>query len=152
MRAEISEAMKAAQRDKDQTRLGTLRLMSAAIKDRDIAIRSAGGEQQLADEAEILQLLGKMMKQREESAKAYEEAGRLELADRERAEIRVIQAFLPQPLSADETQKAVSDAIADTAAASVRDMGKVMGVLKQRYAGRLDFGAVGPMVRSALTG
>ncbi|MBX2855669.1 MAG: GatB/YqeY domain-containing protein [Rhodobacteraceae bacterium] len=152
MRTEISEAMKTAMREKDQTRLGTLRLMNAAIKDRDIAIRSASGEQQLADEIEILQLLGKMMKQREESAKAYEEAGRLELADRERAEIRVIQEFLPQPLSVDETQAAVRDAIAETAAASVRDIGKVMGVLKQRYAGRLDFGAVGPLVRTALTG
>jgi len=132
---------------KDTMRLGTLRLINAAIKDREIANREAGGT---VSEADILAILGKMVKQRQESAKAYEEGGRLELAEREQAEIKVINDYLPAQLSAAETEAAVDAAIADVGASSIRDMGKVMGVLKGKYTGQIDFGAVGPMVKARL--
>jgi len=132
---------------KDTMRLGTLRLINAAIKDREIANREAGGE---VSEADILAILGKMVKQRQESAKAYEEGGRLELAEREQAEIKVINDYLPAQLSEAETEAAVDAAIADVGASSIRDMGKVMGVLKGKYTGQIDFGAVGPMVKARL--
>ncbi len=146
-RTEITDALKEAMKAKDATRLGTLRLINAAIKDRDIDLRSEGRE--VTDE-EILGILGKMVKQRQESTKAYEEGGRLELAEREQLEIKVITDFLPAQLSAEEAQAAVDEAIAQTGAESIRDMGKVMGVLKGKYTGRMDFGAVGPMVKSRL--
>lgn len=146
-RTEITEALKVAMKAKDTLRLGTLRLINAAIKDRDIAKRVEGGE---VDDTEILSILGKMVKQRQESAKAYEEGGRLELAQGELDEIKVINGFLPAQLSADATAAAVDAAIAETGAESIRDMGKVMGVLKSKYTGQLDFGAVGPMVKDRL--
>jgi uncharacterized protein YqeY len=146
-RTEITDALKEAMKAKDATRLGTLRLINAAIKDRDIALRAEGGE---VGDAEILAILGKMVKQRQESAKAYEEGGRLELAEQEMAEIKVITDFLPAQLSEDETAAAVDDAIATTGAESIRDMGKVMGVLKGKYTGQMDFGAVGPLVKARL--
>ncbi|MEM9584205.1 MAG: GatB/YqeY domain-containing protein [Pseudomonadota bacterium] len=146
-RTEITDALKEAMKAKDATRLGTLRLINAAIKDRDIDLRSEGRE--VTDE-EILGILGKMVKQRQESTKAYEEGGRLELAEREQAEIKVITGFLPAQLSAEEAQAAVEAAIAETGADSIRDMGKVMGVLKGKYTGQMDFGAVGPLVKARL--
>lgn len=146
-RTEITDALKEAMKAKDATRLGTLRLINAAIKDRDIALRAEGGE---VGDAEILAILGKMVKQRQESAKAYEEGGRLELAEQEMAEIKVITDFLPAQLSEDETAAAVDEAIATTGAESIRDMGKVMGVLKGKYTGQMDFGAVGPLVKARL--
>jgi uncharacterized protein YqeY len=146
-RTEITDALKEAMKAKDTMRLGTLRLINAAIKDREIANREAGGE---VSEADILAILGKMVKQRQESAKAYEEGGRLELAEREQAEIKVINDYLPAQLSEAETEAAVEAAIADTGASSIRDMGKVMGVLKGKYTGQIDFGAVGPMVKARL--
>jgi uncharacterized protein YqeY len=146
-RTEITDALKEAMKAKDATRLGTLRLINAAIKDRDIALRAEGGE---VGDAEILAILGKMVKQRQESAKAYEEGGRLELAEQEMAEIKVITDYLPAQLSEDETAAAVDDAIATTGAESIRDMGKVMGVLKGKYTGQMDFGAVGPLVKARL--
>lgn len=149
LRDRISTALKDAMRAKDADRLSTLRLINAAIKDRDIASRGDGGETG-ASAADILAILGKMVKQRQESARAYEEGGRLELAEKEQSEIRVIEEFLPRQLSEAETLKAVDAAIADTGADSVRDMGKVMGVLKQKYTGRMDFGQVGPMVKDRL--
>ena len=136
-------------RSKDQIRLSTLRLMSAALKDQDIAKRSEDGADVLS-EAEIMALFSKMVKQREESAKAYEEAGRMELAEREREEQKIIREFLPKPLSEAEVEEAVAKAIRETGASSIRDMGKVMGALKAAYTGRIDFGAVGPRVKSAL--
>ena len=149
MRARLSEEMKDAMRAKDKTRLSTLRLMSAALKDQDIAARGEDGTGALS-EGEITQLFAKMVKQREDSARAYEEAGRMDMAERERAEQAVIREFLPKPLSEDEVEAAIAKAIGDTGAATIKDMGKVMGALKAAYAGRMDFGAVGSRVRAAL--
>lgn len=149
MRDRLPAAIKDAMRAKDQVRLSTLRLMSAALKDQDIAKRSEEGADKLS-EAEIMALLSKMVKQREESAKAYEEAGRMELAEQERTEQDVIREFLPRPLTEAEVEAAVADAIRTTGASSIRDMGKVIGILKAAYAGRMDFSSVGPRVKAAL--
>ena len=149
MRDRLTAALKDAMRAKDQLRLSTLRLMSAALKDQDISKRSEEGADALSD-AEIMALFSKMVKQREDSAKAYEEAGRMELAEQERAEQEVIREFLPKPLSEDEIEVAVAAAIKSTGASSIRDMGKVMGALKSAHAGRMDFGSVGPRVKAAL--
>ena len=117
-------------RDKAAQRLSTLRLINAAIKDKDIAARAGGSDNEGVPEGEVLAILGKMSKQRIESARAYEEGGRLDLADREREEIAVIEEFLPQQLDAKQTDAAVAEAIAEIGATSIRDMGKVMGLLK----------------------
>jgi len=149
MRERVNTALKAAMKAKDADRLSTLRLINAAIKDRDIAVRGDGREEGVSD-ADVLQILGKMVKQRQESARAYEEGGRLELAEKERAEIGVIEEFLPRQLSETEVEGAIDKAIASTGAEGIRDMGKVMGELKSRYTGRMDFGSVGPMVKDRL--
>ncbi|UWQ05349.1 GatB/YqeY domain-containing protein [Aliiroseovarius crassostreae] len=149
MRARINDALKTAMKDKDAVRLSTLRLINAAIKDRDIALRGGGEEEQTSD-ADVLAILGKMVKQRQESARAYEEGGRLELAEKERGEIEIIEDFLPKQLDAAETEAAVAAAIAAVGAESIRDMGKVMGELKAKYTGQMDFGRVGPMVKDKL--
>ena len=149
IRARISAALKQAMKDKDQSRLSTLRLINAAIKDKDIDARAAGQEEGVGA-AEVLAILGKMTKQRGESARAYEEGGRLDLAESERAEILVIEEFLPQKLNDDEARAAVDQAITEVGAAGIRDMGRVMGVLKSRYTGQLDFASVGPMVKDRL--
>ena len=149
MRDRITTALKEAMLAKDKLRTCTVRLMLAAIKDRDIALRSEDGADGL-DDAGIMALLAKMVKQREESAATYETAGRMELAETERAEIGVIKDFLPRPLSADEVEAAITKALAETRASSIRDMGTVMVVLKSQYAGRMDFGAAGGRVKAAL--
>ncbi|MEP3638774.1 MAG: GatB/YqeY domain-containing protein [Paracoccaceae bacterium] len=149
LRTRITSALKQAMKEKDAARLSTLRLINAAIKDKDIDAR-AGGSDDGVGEAEVLSILGKMTKQRGESAKAYEEGGRLDLAERERSEIEVIEEFLPQQLSDDESAKAVDAAINEVGAESIRDMGAVMGVLKSKYTGQMDFGSVGPMVKNRL--
>ena len=149
MRERIAEAIKDAMRAKDSLRLSTLRLMAAALKDQDIAKRSEEGADAL-NEAEIMALFSKMVKQREDSAKIYEEAGKVEMAEQERAEQSVIREFLPRPLSDEEIQAAVQKAIQETGANSIRDMGKVMGHLKSRHAGQMDFGAAGAQVKAAL--
>ena len=149
MRDRITAALREAMLAKDKLRVCTIRLMLAAIKDRDIALRSEDGADGL-DDAGIMALLAKMVKQREESAATYETAGRMELAETERAEIGVIKDFLPRPLSADEVEAAIRKALAETRASSIRDMGKVMGVLKSQYAGQMDFGAAGGRVKAAL--
>jgi uncharacterized protein YqeY len=149
LRTRIGDALKLAMKARDADRLSTLRLINAAIKDRDIALRGDGRDDGVTD-AEVLQILGKMVKQRQESVRAYEEGGRLELAEKERAEVGVIEEFLPRQLSEDEVAAAIGRAIADTGAAGIRDMGKVMGELKARYTGQMDFGAVGPMVKARL--
>jgi len=146
MRDRITEALKDAMRAKDTVRLSTLRLMSAALKDQDIAKRSDAGSGEMSD-TEVMSLLAKMVKQREDSAKAYEEAGRMEL---ERAEQCVIREFLPKPMSDDEVSAAINKAIEDTGASTIRDMGKVMGALKSAHAGRMDFGKAGGQVKAAL--
>ncbi len=149
MRDQINAALKDAMKSQDATRTATLRLMLAAMKEREIALRDTDGDAEL-DDAACMQILTKMIKQREESARIYEEGGRLELAERERAEIEVIRDFLPKPLSAEETEDAVKEVIAELKATSIKDMGKVMGALKERHTGRMDFSKVGAMVKSEL--
>jgi uncharacterized protein YqeY len=149
MRERLQTAMKDAMRAKAAARLSTLRLITAAIKDRDIALRGEGQDQGVSDD-DILGILGKMVKQRQESARAYDEGGRPELAEQERAEIIVIEEFLPRQLAPEEVTAAITAAIAEAGATSLRDMGKVMAVLKGRYTGQMDFGAVGPRIREIL--
>ena len=149
MRARVGEALKTAMKEKDARRLSTLRLINAAIKDMEIARRGGEEDTGLSD-ADVLGILGKMVKQRQESARAYEEGGRLELAEKELAEIGVIEAFLPRQMDEAETEAAIADAIEAVGADSIRDMGRVMGELKARYTGRMDFGKVGPMVKDRL--
>lgn len=149
LRERLQTALKDAMRAKEAERLSTLRLINAAIKDREIANRGDGTGQEVGD-PEILAIMGKMVKQRQESARAYEEGGRLELAEKEQNEIRVIEEFLPRQLGADEVEAAVKAAIAESGASSIRDMGRVMAVLKGKYTGQMDFGAVGPKVKDLL--
>ncbi|AKO97332.1 MAG: GatB/YqeY domain-containing protein [Marinovum algicola] len=149
LRAEINSALKQAMRDKDARRLSTLRLINAAIKDREIALRGSGEEESLG-EADVLAILGKMVKQRQESARTYEEGGRLDLAARELEEIEVIEEFLPRKLDDKEVSAAIDAAVAEVGASSIRDMGKVMGALKARHTGQMDFGAVGSQVKARL--
>ncbi len=149
MREIINTAVKDAMRSKDKLRLSTLRLVNAAIKDKDIALRTEDRPDGVSS-SEILQILGKMVKQRQESAKAYEEGGRLELAEQELSEIKIIEEFLPRQLSDDEVDKVIKDTIALVGASSIRDMGKVMGSLKEQYTGQLDFGKVGAMIKKIL--
>ena len=150
LRDRLSISLKDAMRAKDATRLMTLRLINAAIKDRDIDARAEGNETGVSDDA-LLAILSKMVKQRQESARAYEEGGRLELAEKELSEIIIVEEFLPRQLSAVETEQAIADTIAETGANSIRDMGKVMGVLKAKYPGQLDFGKVGSVVKAQLS-
>ncbi|MDE1172622.1 MAG: GatB/YqeY domain-containing protein [Parvibaculaceae bacterium] len=151
MRDEINAAMKAAMKSQSKRRLSTLRLVQAAIKDRDIAARTDGRDAGIPD-SEILDVLAKMIKQRQDSARMYEEGGRAELAEAEREEIGIIQEFLPRQLSDDEVKKAVADAVAALGATSLKDMGKVMAELKSRHAGQMDFGKAGPVVKGLLGG
>ena len=150
LRSRINAAMKQAMKDKSTERLSTIRLINAAIKDRDIAARTEGKENGVGD-GEVLAILAKMTKQRQESAKTYEEAGRLDLSERELSEIKVIEEFLPRQLTDDEIHFALADAIDKVGAESIRDMGKVMAALKSKYAGQMDFGAVGALVKSNLS-
>jgi uncharacterized protein len=148
MRETITAALKHATKAQDKRRMSTLRLVSAAIKDRDIAARTAGkGE---ATDAELLDLFAKMIKQREESEKIYADAGRAELAKQEGEEIAIIREFLPVQLSEADVHKAVADAIAQAGAASVKDMGKVMAALKASYAGQMDFTKASALVKQKL--
>lgn len=149
LRERLIEEQKSAMREKQAERLSTLRLINAAIKDRDIALRSDGRDDGATDD-EVLVILGKMVKQRQESIRAYEEGGRLELAEKEAAEIRVIEDFLPRQLTPAETEAAIAAAIAATGAVSIRDMGRVMAELKARHTGRMDFGAAGAAVKARL--
>ena len=149
MRERVNTALKDAMRAKEADRLSTLRLINAAIKDKDIAMRG-GDDDAGVSNGDVLAIMGRMVKQRQESARAYEEGGRLELAEKELSEIKVIEEFLPKQLSEAEAAKAVDAAIAEVGASSIRDMGKVMGVLKAKYTGRMDFGKAGPMVKNKL--
>ncbi|MGH1466906.1 MAG: GatB/YqeY domain-containing protein [Cognatishimia sp.] len=149
LRAKITDALKQAMKDRAADRLSTLRLVSAAIKDMDIALRGEGREDG-ASEADVLQILSKMVKQRQESARTYEEGGRLDLAERETNEITIIEEFLPKKLSDDEVAAAIDVAISEVGASSIRDMGKIMGALKSKYTGQMDFGRVGAMVKDRL--
>ena len=148
MRDTINAALKDATKAQDKRRVSTLRMVSAAIKDRDIAARGTG--KGAATDAELLELLAKMIKQREESQKIYADAGRAELATQEAEEIVIIREFLPQQLSPADVDKAIAAAIAETGAASVKDMGKVMALLKDRHAGQMDFGKASATVKAKL--
>ncbi len=149
LRKDITDGIKTAMKAKDKLGLSTLRLVSAAIKDRDIAARATDKPDGI-DEAEILSLLAKMVKQRQESARIYEDNGRAELAERERGEIEVIKRYMPVTLSDEELQQAVKQAVNDLDASCLKDMGKVMGQLKSKYAGRMDMGKAGAAVKALL--
>ena len=148
MREKLTEEVKTAMKAGDKPRLSTLRLIQSAIKDRDIANRGAGKD--AASDDEILQLLAKMVKQREESAKAFEDGGRPELAANEQAEIAIIRDFLPRQMDEAETEAAIRAAIAQTGAASIKEMGKVMAVLRERYTGQMDFGKASGAIKALL--
>jgi uncharacterized protein YqeY len=148
MREQISEALKTALKSGDKQRASTLRMVNAAIQDRDIANRGTGKGP--ASDDEVLQILTKMVKQRQESAKAFEDGKRPELAAQENAEIAIISDFLPSQMDEGEAKAAIGQAIRDTGAAGVRDMGKVMAELKAKYAGRMDFGKASGWVKELL--
>ncbi|ARU00378.1 GatB/YqeY domain-containing protein [Yoonia vestfoldensis] len=150
LRDRITTALTDAMRAKEADRLSTLRLINAAIKDRDIAMRGTADEAAGLSDADVLAIMGRMVKQRQESARAYEEGGRLELAEKELAEIKVIEEFLPRQLTESESESAVDAAIAAVGASSIRDMGKVMAELKTKYTGQMDFAKAGPLVKSRL--
>jgi len=149
MRETITKALREAQKAQDKERTSTLRMINAAIQDRDIANRGAGKD--AASSEEILQILTKLVKQREESARAYEEGGRAELAAKERSEIAIIREYLPQQMDEAQTRDAIAKAVAETGAASVKDMGKVMAYLKERYTGQLDFGKASGLIKEMLS-
>ena len=151
LRQKLNDAMKEAMKAKDAKRLATVRLVLAALKDRDIAARTETSRDLLGDD-EILSLLAKMIKQREESAIAFDAGKRPELAAGEREEIVIIREFMPKQLGEDEAKAAVRAVIAELGAGSMKDMGKVMAALKERYAGQMDFGKAGGIVKAALAG
>ena len=149
LRDSIKQGLVEATKSQDKRRMATLRLIQAALKDRDIAGRTEGRDAGVSD-AEILDVLSRMVKQRRESAGIYEEAGRMELAQQEKEEIEIIESFLPKQLSDAETASAVEAVIKETGAASIKDMGRVMGELKKRHAGQMDFARAGAIVKEKL--
>jgi uncharacterized protein YqeY len=151
LRERFNESLKDAMKAKQAKRLSTLRLILAAVKDRDIAGRTETSREGVSDD-EILQLMTKMIKQREESAATYDSGGRPELAAGEREEIAIIREYMPRQLSPDETRAAVAAAVSETGAASIKDMGKVMAALKERYTGQMDFAKAGATVKELLSG
>ena len=150
MREQLTHSLKAAMKARDTQRISTIRLINAAIKDRDIAVRSEENVKGVTDE-EILSILAKMIKQRQESAKQYEEAGRIELAEQELSEIGIIETFLPKQMTENEMIETVDQTIQEIKADSIRDMGKVMGVLKQKHAGIMDFSRAGARAKEGLS-
>ena len=145
LKTQLTEDMKTAMRAKDQVSLSTIRLINAAIKQFEVDERTE------ADDAKVISILTKMVKQRKDSAKIYAEAGRQDLADKENAEIEILNRYLPQMMSAEEIKTVVEEAIAETGASGMADMGKVMGVLKTRLAGKADMGEVNKVLKAALT-
>lgn len=145
LKIQLTEDMKTAMRAKDQVSLSTIRLINAAIKQFEIDERTE------ADDAKVISILTKMVKQRKDSAKIYTEAGRQDLADKENAEIEILNRYLPQMMSAEEIKTVVEAAIAETGASGMADMGKVMGVLKTRLAGKADMGEVNKVLKTVLT-
>lgn len=148
MREQIAEALKTALKSQDKRRISTLRLINAAIQDRDIANRGAGKDPVSDDE--ILQILAKMVKQRQESAKAFEEGNRLELAEQEREEIAIINDFLPRQLGEDAVKQACRQVVAEVGADGLRDMGRCMNALKEKFPGKMDFGKASGIVKDLL--
>jgi len=150
LRDDINNAVKEAMKAKEERKLSTLRMVNSTIKNADIEARGQG-KPQLSD-AELLGVLQKMIKQRQEAIELYEKGGRAELAAQEREEIAVISAYLPRQMSEDDVKAAISAAIAETNAAGMKDMGKVIGVLKAKYTGQMDFSKASSLVKAALTG
>jgi len=148
-REEFNNALKDALKSKDQVAMSTIRLILAALKDRDISARGQGNNEGLS-EAEILSMLQSMIKQRKESTVTYRDAGREDLATREEAEIAVIERFLPQQMSEEDAAKAIDEAIAESGAADMKDMGKVMAIVKGKYAGQIDMGRASALVKEKL--
>lgn len=149
LRERITQAMKEAMRAKDQATLSTVRMIMAGLKDRDIDARGKGNTDGISD-ADILSMLQTMVKQRRDSIELYRQGGREELARQEEGEIAVIEGFLPKQLGEEEVKAAIAAAVAQTGAAGIKDMGKVMAALKADYAGQVDFSRVGPLVKAAL--
>jgi uncharacterized protein YqeY len=150
LRDDINNALKDAMKARDERRVSTLRLVNSTLKNADIEARGQG-KAQLSDD-EVLPVLQKMIRQRQESITLYEQGGRNELAQQERDEITIISAYLPQQLSDDEMRAAIAQAITETGAASMKDMGKVIGALKARHTGHMDFGKASPLVKQMLQG
>lgn len=150
MRDQISQALKEALKGGDRRRVATLRLINAAINDRDIALRGKGKDR--AGEEEIVDILAKMVKQREESSRLYRDGGRADLEEQELQEIAIIREFLPRQLSEDEARTAIRDAIAEAGATSLRDMGKVMALIRERYRGQIDMARAGALIKAELGG
>jgi uncharacterized protein YqeY len=150
LRAKINDDLKAAMKAGDKRKVSALRLMNAAIKDKDINSRTDGHDSVLTTDVGLIELFAKMMKQRQESLGLYEQGGRPELAQQEREEIEVIQGYMPKQLSDDEAKKVVASVIAAVGATSVKDMGKVMAALKARYAGQMDFAKASAAVKAKL--
>jgi len=148
MREQINAAMKDAMKAGEKTRLSTLRLITAALKDRDIAARGAGQER--VSDAEVVEVLARMIKQRRESAQTYEDAGRIELAEQERDEIAVIETFLPAQIEGAELEAAVDGALAELNCEGLRDMGRTMAHLKSKYPGQMDFSKASALVKQKL--
>ncbi len=149
MREKFTSELKAAMKAGEKRRVDTIRMITAALKDKDIEAR---GQSKAVGDEDILALLQKMVKSRQESQDIYEKAGRADLAKQEREEIEVIRGFLPEQLGRDEVDRAIAEAIAETGAASVKEMGKVIGALKGKYAGRIDFAAASALVKAKLAG
>ena len=149
MRSELDANLKEAIKSQEKQRVATLRLINAAIKDRDIAVRSEENTEGVSD-AEIILILSNMVKQRKQSIIQYEEGGRIELAEREREEIKIIQEFLPNQLTNEEIQAEISKIIDAEDQLSIKDMGKIMGELKNRFSGRMDFGKASEIVKALL--
>lgn len=149
LRNAIPEALRTALKDQDKRAVSTVRLIMAALKDRDIAARGKGNTEGIGDD-EILQMLQTMVKQRRDSIEMYEKGGRLELAEQEAEEITIIERFLPQQLGDAEIGTAVDQVIADVGAGGLKDMGNVMGALRERYAGQMDFGKASALVKEKL--
>ena len=150
LRTRLNDALKAAMKAKDELSVSTLRLILAALKDRDIAARSKGNKDGIPD-GEVLGLLQSMIKQRHESIAAYEKGGRMDLARQEAGEITVIEGFLPRQMGDAEMAAAIDAVIAGIGATSLKDMGKAMGALKQQYAGKMDFGKASALVKARLS-
>jgi hypothetical protein len=150
LREKIDQAMKAAMKAQEKLRLSTLRLVNAAIKNADIEARTAG-KPPLSDD-DLLGLLQKLIKQRQDAIELYDKGGRAELAKKERDEIEIIKGFLPAQLSEAEAKAAIAGVIKDVGAAGIKDMGKVMAALKERYAGKMDFGKASGLVKGLLAG
>jgi uncharacterized protein YqeY len=149
LRNDLSDALKDALRGKDQRSVATIRLILAALKDRDICARGRGNSDGVED-AEILDMLQSMVKQRRDSIAMYEQGGRCELAEREQEEIEIITRFMPEQLGDDEIRGVVTETIAELEASSLKDMGRVMASLKERFTGRMDFGRASSVVKENL--